>query len=101
MKKKRICLTLSESDGIKLDEIASELKQTRTAAMRVVIAAWKSQQVEELKQQVSRLNNLVVVFTVLLSGFIKETKGSDVFFRLKNEADQALKTYKETGKLTI
>jgi hypothetical protein len=101
MKQKRICLTLSESVGIRLSEIAEELKQNKTSAMRLLIFSWKGSQSEEMKQQVTRLTNLVILLTSILSGFIKEFRGNDVFYRIKGEADRNLKAFKETGKLTM
>jgi len=32
---------------------------------------------------------------------IKESKGNDVFYQLKNEADKSLRSFKESGKLTM
>jgi hypothetical protein len=101
MKQKRVCLTLSESDGKKLEEIADELKQNKTSAMRLLILSWKGSQTEELKQQVTRLTNLVILLTSILSGFIKDFRGNDIFYWIKNEADKNLKAYKESGKLSM
>lgn len=101
MKQKRVYLTLSESDGKRLGEIAEELKQNKTSAMRLLIFSWKGSQAEELKQQVTRLTNLVILLTSILSGFIKDFRGNDIFYRIKNEADKNLKAYKESGKLAM
>ncbi len=101
MKQKRVCLTLSESDGKRLGEIADELKQNKTSTMRLLIFSWKGSQSEELKQQVTRLTNLVILLTSILSGFIKDFRGNDIFYRIKNEADKNLKAYKESGKLSM
>jgi hypothetical protein len=101
MKQKRVCLTLSESDGKRLGKIAEELNPNKTSAMRLLILSWKGSQTEELKQQLTRLTNLVILLTSILSGFVKDFRGNDIFYRIKNEADKNLKAYKETGKLSM
>jgi hypothetical protein len=101
MKTKRSSLTLSASDGQRLEEIANELKISKTAAMRLLISSWKNSQTEEIKLQLNRLTNLVYLSTVLLSGFVKDFRGNEIYYRLKNEADKNLKSFKDTGKLSI
>jgi len=101
MKKRRVSITISEEFGRKLDEIAGEIHLTRTATLRVLIFSWKGTYNEDLKNQINRSTNLLVVLTSLVSGLIKESKGNDVFYQLKNEADKSLRSFKESGKLTM
>jgi len=101
MRQKRVCITLSEHYGKKLDEIAKELNLNRTAALRLLIASWRADQVEDLKPQINRLTNLAIILTSLVSGLIKDLKGNEAFYRLKNDADKSLKAFKESGKFTM
>jgi len=101
MKKKRICLTIPEADGQRLDEVATELGVNRTRALRLLITSWKPWELEDVRQQINRLNNLTVLLTSIISGYVKDAQGNETYYRLKNEAEKTLKTYKETGKLLI